>query len=62
MGAPKEVEATLLTVDEVAKYLKVSRAFAYTMANDGTLPVVRFGRSIRVPKARLDRWIEDHSR
>lgn len=55
-------EETLLTVSETADLLKVSKALAYRMTADGTLPVVRFGHSVRVPRARLLRWIEDRTR
>lgn len=55
-------EEELLTIAEVARVLKVSKALAYRMAADGTLPVVRFGASVRVPRFRLQRWIEDRTR
>jgi excisionase family DNA binding protein len=56
-------EDTLLTVGETAQLLKCSKALAYRMVADGTLPVVRItSRSVRVPRARLMRWIEDRSR
>jgi excisionase family DNA binding protein len=39
-----------LTLTEAAKVLRVSKSTAYEMAQEGTLPVVKFaGRSYRVP-------------
>ena len=54
-------EAGLMTVDEVAAYLRISRAKAYQLAADGTLPVVRLGRSVRVRRDRLDGWLDSQS-
>lgn len=48
----------LLKVDDIMARLKVSRPQAYAMMADGTLPVVRIGRLVRVPAEELDRWIE----
>ena len=48
------MESLTLTVDETAKLLRISRNTAYTLANEGKLPVVRLGRRLLVPKKRLD--------
>lgn len=55
----------MLTVEEAAKVLRISRSRAYeavatfqrTAGADG-LPVIRIGRSLRVPKRSLLAWIE----
>jgi excisionase family DNA binding protein len=48
----------LLTVEEAAKYLgRSARAVRHLIAT-GSLPVVREGRSIRLDRRELDRWIE----
>jgi excisionase family DNA binding protein len=45
-----------LTLEEVAKILRVARSSAYEMAASGALPTVRFsGRSLRVPRGVLAR-------
>ena len=60
--APPEAGA-LMTVTEVAAYMKVSRALAYRLVADGTIPSVKVSeRAVRVPRERLIRWIEDRSR
>ncbi len=62
MTAPPD-DGALLTVTEAAKVLRISRALAYQMVAKGELPSVRIGnRLVRVPHARLLRWIEDRSR
>ena len=48
------MESLTLTVDETAKLLRISRNTAYTLANQGKLPVVRLGRRLLVPKKGLD--------
>jgi excisionase family DNA binding protein len=44
----------LLTIDEAAQQLRLSRAFTYELAARNEIPVVRFGRRVLVPKAALD--------
>jgi excisionase family DNA binding protein len=56
----------MLTVEEAARVLRISRSRAYeaaatfqrTEGEDG-LPVIRIGRSLRVPKRALLAWIDD---
>ncbi len=49
----------LMTMQEVAEYLKVSVNRAYELARIGAIPTVRLGRSIRVDLYQLQRWAED---
>ena len=55
-------EPVLLTVEEVARVLKISRGKAYSMAQTGELPVVKMGRSVRVRGDRLAAWLDQHSK
>jgi excisionase family DNA binding protein len=43
----------VLTVEEAAKLLRISRSLAYDMAKAGTLPTVRLGSRLIVPTERL---------
>ena len=52
----------LLTIGQVAEILQLSKARCYEMAASGELPVVKLGRSVRVRRDRLDRWLDDRSR
>jgi excisionase family DNA binding protein len=42
-----------LTVEELAAWLRLGRNTAYEIVRRGDVPHVRFGRSIRIPKAAL---------
>ena len=46
----------LLSIDEVARLLGVSRSTAYNWARSGVLPVVRVANVIRVPEGALEEW------
>ncbi len=55
LGAPQPL---LLNVTQVAKTLSLSRTKVYALIATEGLPVVRFGRSVRVSPASLQRWLE----
>lgn len=48
----------LLRPVEVGDAIGVSRARAYALIADGTLPSIRIGASIRVPVDQLREWIQ----
>ena len=48
----------LLTCEEVAGRLKISRAKAYGLTRSGDLPCIRIGSNVRVDAADLERWLE----
>ena len=54
-------EVPLLTLEEVARMLRISRGKAYGMAASGELPIVRMGRSVRVRRDRLEAWLDERS-
>lgn len=47
----------ILTVEELASYLKVNPQTIYRRFRAGDLPGVRIGRSIRFPKELVDAWL-----
>jgi excisionase family DNA binding protein len=55
-------EPAILTIDEAARYLRLSRPKVYNLVAAGDLPAVRVGRSVRIRRDRLEAWIEEHSR
>jgi excisionase family DNA binding protein len=54
-------DRVLLRVDEAAQLLSLGRSTLYAMAAAGTIPTVRVGRSLRIPREELNRWIEQRT-
>jgi excisionase family DNA binding protein len=48
----------LLRVPEAARMLGIARSLAYEMARDGRLPAIHIGKAVRIPRRRLEAWIE----
>jgi excisionase family DNA binding protein len=46
--------APVLTVQEAADYLRISRGLAFAAVRDGSLPSVRIGRRILIPRRQLE--------
>ena len=51
--------ASVLTVEEAAAVLRISRQSAYAAARAGELPTVKIGRRLLVPRARLEALLEN---
>ena len=51
----------LLNANEVATKLKIYRSKAYALMRDGSIEVVKFGRSIRVTEEALDSFINKNT-
>jgi excisionase family DNA binding protein len=48
------VQPDNLTVEEIAKYLRVSRQTVYTMIRSGKIPHFKIGNKVRVKRTDLD--------
>lgn len=46
---------------EAAVYIGVSRPTIYNLCSQVGFPAVRIGRSIKIPKAALDRWLDEQA-
>ena len=55
------MEPLLLKAGDVAKLLGLGRSKVFAMLAVGELPVIRIGRSVRVPRAALEDWIAEHT-
>ena len=51
----------VLTVEELAGYLKVSKSTLYKLLSEGKVPGQKVGKHWRFRKAAIDRWLEDPS-
>jgi excisionase family DNA binding protein len=54
-----EKQHEYLKVPEVAEVLRIARSRAYELVGEGEIPSVRIGRSVRVSRRELDRWLEE---
>lgn len=50
-------EGEILTLDEVAAYLKAGKRTVYRLAQRGEIPAFKFGGTWRFRRSDLDRWI-----
>jgi excisionase family DNA binding protein len=51
------LDAEVLTIKEVAQYLRLSEAKVYEMARNGSIPAFRIGKSWRFQRDSLMAWI-----
>ena len=47
-----------LKVPEVAAVLRIARSRVYELVGEGEIPSVRIGRSVRISRNELERWLE----
>ena len=47
---------TIMTVHDVAQYLRLSQAKVYRLAQAGAIPAMRIGKSWRFRKDLIDEW------
>ena len=51
----------IMTLPEVAVFLRMSRAKVYALAQRGDLPVFYIGRSVRCRRSELIRWLDERT-
>lgn len=62
-GAPRlERRPTVMTLEEVARYLRINKSTVYRMARDGTLPAWKLGNVWRFKKEAIEGWIANIQR
>ena len=49
---------TVLTIDELAHYLKVSKSTLYKLCQEGQVPGRKIGRHWRFSKPVIDEWLK----
>lgn len=50
----------IMTIDEVAKYLKLKPQTIYTWAQNGKIPAAKIGKEWRFRRDILDAWFVQH--
>jgi excisionase family DNA binding protein len=54
-----DTEGAILTLDEVAVYLKAGKRTVYRLAQKGEIPAFKLGGTWRFRRSELDRWIAE---
>ncbi|MBI3312485.1 MAG: helix-turn-helix domain-containing protein [Candidatus Omnitrophica bacterium] len=52
----------LMTIEEVAQYMRVSRFTVYRLAKNHFIPATKIGRQWRFQREEIDRWVRDQVR
>lgn len=55
-------EKEYMKVPQVAEFLQIGRSRAYELVGSGEIPSVKIGRSVRVSRKELERWLEQQRR
>jgi len=55
------METDIMTIKEVAEYLKLKEKTAYKLVAEGTIPGFKVGGSWRFRKGEIDTWIKRQS-
>lgn len=50
----------IMTIEEVAKYLKLKPQTIYTWAQNGKIPAAKLGKEWRFKKTVIDKWFNQH--
>ena len=55
------METEIMTIKEVAEYLKITEKTAYRLAGDGKIPGFKVGGAWRFRQSEVDAWIDRQS-
>lgn len=53
----KRTHGTIMTIDDLAAYLKLSKSTLYKLCADGKIPGQKVGRHWRFHKAVIEKWL-----
>lgn len=54
-----QTKPSLMTIDELAKYLRMKKVTIYKHAQEGKVPGFKVGSKWRFKKSTVDKWIDD---
>ena len=54
---PAAIPSTVLTIDDLAEYLKISKSTLYKLAQEGALPGQKVGKHWRFHREAIDQWL-----
>lgn len=55
------MEPLLLTPRELSHLLRLGRNKTYELLATGAIPVIRFGRAIRIERSAVERWVREQT-
>jgi len=58
-GMPSKMDAHLMTVEDVADYLRVKPSTVYEWAKQGKLPASKVGRLWRFERKEIEAWVRN---
>ena len=53
---------SIMTIEEVATYLKIPKSTVYILAQEGKIPCQKVGRHWRFRRETIDQWLDEKSR
>ncbi|MBC8273848.1 MAG: helix-turn-helix domain-containing protein [Chloroflexi bacterium] len=59
MSVAQDKKPRLMTIDEVAKYLRIHKSTIYRLAKDRRIPASKVGNKWRFRKDVIDRWLSE---
>jgi PTS system nitrogen regulatory IIA component len=59
MSGPESTNHEILTLEEVARYLRLKPQTIYKWAQERRIPAVKLGKEWRFRKSILDRWLDE---
>ena len=54
---PADRGSSVLTIDELSEYLKISKSTLYKLAQEGSIPCQKVGKHWRFHKDAVDEWL-----
>ena len=55
------MSANLMTIQQVAEFLGLSKDTLYTMVNQRRIPYVKVGRLLRFDRQKLEEWLSQNT-
>jgi len=55
----QENQGAVLTIEELAIYLKIPKSTLYKLVREGRIPSQKIGRHWRFRKGAIDHWLEE---
>jgi excisionase family DNA binding protein len=59
MSGPSTPEHEILTLEEVARYLRLTPQTIYKWAQERRIPAVKLGKEWRFRRSVIDRWLDE---